>query len=161
MSASILFKHILNNFITCNTTDRVALVSSTPTERVSTEEVLDVLTETNCGERKVRTRETLGTGEDIGNDTIISLEGEHFTTSTKTNHDFVHNEEDAILVTESTDALNNLRRVNKSTSGTSDRFDHNSSNTCGIFIDDDFFKVGQVVLHCFGLTESPLELESL
>ena len=49
MAACILLNHVLNNLITGNTGNRMCLESSTPSESISPEVILNVFAEAHCG----------------------------------------------------------------------------------------------------------------
>ena len=119
MADNVVVDHVSHRLISSDAADRVSLVGCAPTEGVSSEEILNVLSEADGREREVRARETLCDGEDIGDHSIVGLEGEHFTTSADASHNLISDHENVVLVAKCSNALDNLRGVHKYTSGAS------------------------------------------
>ena len=145
MPHNVVLNHVSHGLISSDATHRVSLIGGSPANRVCSEKVLDVLSETNGRERKVRSGESLSTSEDVGDDALIGLEGEELTASANASHYLIDNQKNVIFVAESSDSLNNLGRINEHTCGTSDSFHHNGSNSRWVFVNNGLLKIGKVI----------------
>ena len=161
MADDIILNHVSHGLITSDTADGVSLISCSPSKWVCSKEVLNVLSETNCRERKIRARKTLGTGEDIWGNTFVRLESKKLTASANASHDLIDDQENAVLITKSSYTLNNFRWINQDTSGASDSFHHDGGNCGRIFVDNGLLKVSEIVADRVLLGVSPSELECL
>mmetsp|Transcript_89154 Transcript_89154/g.186301 ORF Transcript_89154/g.186301 Transcript_89154/m.186301 type:complete len:360 (+) Transcript_89154:629-1708(+) len=111
-------------------------VSCTPAERGSLKKVLDLLSHANHTKRQDRAGEALGGGEDVGHDAREVLEGEEGAGPPEAAHHLVKNEEDLVLVAESTDTLQVADGVQENTIGTDDGLQKDRSNALGTLADD-------------------------
>jgi hypothetical protein len=161
MADDIILNHVSHGLITSDTADGVSLISCSPSKWVCSKEVLNVLSETNCRERKIRARKTLGAGEDIWGNTFVRLESKKLTASANASHDLIDDQENAVLITKSSYTLNNFRWINQDTSGASDSFHHDGSDCGRIFVDNGLLKVSEIVADRVLLGVSPSELECL
>lgn len=112
MTNNVMLNHVSHGLVASDAADRVSLIGGSPSKRSCSEEILNVFPEADGRKRKVGARETLCASEDVWHDTIVGLVSEHLTATADASHDLIDNQENVVLVAESTDALDHLRRVN-------------------------------------------------
>jgi len=127
-SYKVFFEDVLEHSVGGGTGDSVARVSRSDTDRVCLEVIENFLFYSDSGEWGVSSSDSLSEGVHIRDDTRVVLETEHFTGTSESLHDFIGDEHNSVLITESTDTLHESVVHLQPSVGSSDGLEDNTSD---------------------------------
>mmetsp|Transcript_38623 Transcript_38623/g.83663 ORF Transcript_38623/g.83663 Transcript_38623/m.83663 type:complete len:225 (+) Transcript_38623:54-728(+) len=102
--------------------DRMAVVGRAVAHRVGTEVLREMISDTDAPQRDVRAINTLGEGDDVGDDGGSVAEAKELSGATEAGHDLVADHEDAVLVAHGASSLEVPFRRRQHSVGPRDRF---------------------------------------
>lgn len=158
-SDQIFFEKVLDAFVGASQGYRVGLVGRAPAERRLFEKVFDGFAHADDGEREVGGAESFGGGDDVGNEALVVLEAPKLAGASESDHDFVGDVEDLVLVAERAHALHVALGRDEDAAGSDDGLEHDCGDLVGSFHQNLFFESCQGRLSGFLFVRSPPELE--
>mmetsp|Transcript_15422 Transcript_15422/g.36392 ORF Transcript_15422/g.36392 Transcript_15422/m.36392 type:complete len:348 (-) Transcript_15422:325-1368(-) len=153
----VLLQHVLHSLVGASQSYRMGVEGGAPANGVRHEVILDLLSDSDHGQRHEGGGEALGGSHDVRHNTFEVLEAEEMARAAETNHDLIANEQDVVLVTQSPEALHVSLGWDQDTTSTHDAFNEDGSNGLWPFSQDLVLEAGQSSLCCRVVCGAPAE----
>mmetsp|Transcript_12171 Transcript_12171/g.23269 ORF Transcript_12171/g.23269 Transcript_12171/m.23269 type:complete len:220 (-) Transcript_12171:822-1481(-) len=139
---NIILDEVLDLFVRTRHGNGVSLIGGSPTNGIFFKEIHNGFTAGRHGHGNGRRGDTLGTRDDIGQNSFKVLETKQFSGPSKSHHDFIEMQDNVVLVANGPYALHETFGGNQDTPRTDDGFKGNHGNGIRSFSQDLFFEHG-------------------
>mmetsp|Transcript_23558 Transcript_23558/g.35348 ORF Transcript_23558/g.35348 Transcript_23558/m.35348 type:complete len:231 (+) Transcript_23558:259-951(+) len=151
LTNDVFLEQILDVLVSTGHGYRVSLVGTAITQGLVGKEVDNLLRRSRHTERNTGTGDTLGSRDDVRNDTLIMLKAKQLARTSKAHHNLVTNHHNVVLGTHSADSLHVTWRHDQDSTGSDDALHEDASNGIRSFVQNLFLEHVEGLLHPFGL----------